>query len=280
MKKRISLTIDKNLIFEVDRIVDGSKVKNRSHSVELLLTKALGGTSKLHTGMILAGGVGTRLRPITHEIPKPLIPVQDKPVIEYNMDLFSKYGVKKIVLALGYKAEKIKSYFQDNPVDGLELVYVEEQKPLGTGGPLLLAKRHFKNTFVVANADELKDINLEDMYNFHKANKALITMALTTVNDVSKYGVARLQGSRILEFIEKPNEEDAPSRLISAGLYLFEPEVLDYITEGFCMLEKDVFPKLAKEGKIFGYPFTGQWLNTGTLEEYEIAIKEWNGFQK
>jgi NDP-sugar pyrophosphorylase family protein len=280
MKKRISLTINGSLIDEVDRYVDGAKVKNRSHAVELLLTKALGGGSKLSTGIILAGGIGSRLRPITHEIPKPLIPLQNKPVIEYNIELFRKYGVGKLILALGYKAEKIKEYFEAHPVPGAEMVFVVEDKPLGTAGPLLLAKNHLKSTFVVANADELKDINLDDMYRFHKANHAMVTIALTTVADVTKYGVARLQGSRILEFIEKPSEETAPSRLINAGLYLFEPEVLAYITPGFCMLEKDVFPKLAKQGKIFGYPFTGQWLNTGTLDEYEIAIKEWKGFSK
>ncbi|MBI2141594.1 NDP-sugar synthase [Candidatus Woesearchaeota archaeon] len=103
-----------------------------------------------------------------------------------------------------------------------------------------------------------------------------MTIALTTVDNPSMYGVARMQGGKILEFVEKPKKDEAPSNLINSGLYMMEPEVLDYIkSDGFSMLEKDVFPKLAQEGKLFGYPFSGQWYNTGTLELYEKAIKEW-----
>ncbi|HLD96814.1 MAG TPA: NDP-sugar synthase, partial [Candidatus Nanoarchaeia archaeon] len=104
---------------------------------------------------------------------------------------------------------------------------------------------------------------------------AVVTIALTTVDNPSAYGIAKMQGGRILEFVEKPRKEDAPSNLINSGLYMMEPEVLDYIGEGYSMLEKDVFPKLAHEGKLFGYPFSGQWYNTGTLELYEKAINEW-----
>ena len=110
---------------------------------------------------------------------------------------------------------------------------------------------------------------------FHKENKAAATIALYSVQDPSAYGVAKLQGNRILEFVEKPKKEQAPSNLINSGLYILEPEILDYIPDGFAMLEKDVFPRLAHEGKLYGYPFSGQWHNTGTLELYEKAIKEW-----
>ncbi len=279
MKKRISITVNRSIIYQVDQLVDGHKIKNRSHAVEILLSKALG-SHKIHTGVILAGGIGSRLRPITHEIPKPLLPVKNKPVMEYNVELFKRHGIKHIVLALGYKAEKIKNYFGNGSNFGVDFTYVIEKQPMGTAGPLRLAKKYLKSTFVVANADELKDVDITDMYRFHKANKALITIALTTVEDPSKYGVARLQGSRILEFIEKPKRGEEPSKLINSGLYILEPQVINYIPKGFSMLEKDVFPKLAKAGKVYGYPFTGQWFNTGTLEEYEKAIKGWKGFQK
>ena len=109
----------------------------------------------------------------------------------------------------------------------------------------------------------------------HKENKALATIALTTVEDPSQYGVANLKGNRIQAFVEKPRREEAPSNLINAGFYILEPEVIDYIPEGFTMIEKDVFPKLAKEGKLFGYPFDGQWFDTGTMERYELALKKW-----
>jgi mannose-1-phosphate guanylyltransferase len=137
-----------------------------------------------------------------------------------------------------------------------------------------------RETFIVSNGDELKDIDIDEMFKAHKRSGALVTIALTTVNDPSAYGVARLSGNHILEFVEKPSREEAPSNLINAGFYLMEPEVLDMVPDGFSMLEKDVFPVLAKEGKLFGFPFSGQWFDTGDMERYEKALKEWNSIMK
>jgi len=122
---------------------------------------------------------------------------------------------------------------------------------------------------------ELKDINIPRMYRLHKRKGALATIALTTVDDPSHYGVARLDGSRIVEFVEKPT--NPPSNLINAGFYIIEPEVIDMIPDGFAMLEKDVFPKLAKMGRLRGFPFAGQWFDIGNLERYELAKKKWKG---
>ena len=115
------------------------------------------------------------------------------------------------------------------------------------------------------------------MFRLHKRKNALATLALTTVDDPSHYGVARLDGSRIVEFIEKPKKEDAPSNLINAGFYIMEPEAIDMIPNGFSMLEKDVFPKLAKAGRLRGFPFAGQWFDIGNIERYKIAEKNWKG---
>ncbi len=274
MKERVTLTLDSDLLNEVDRRVDGFKIKNRSHAIELLLMQSLGnGVPK--TAFILAGGRGVRLQPITHELPKPLLPLHDKPLLQHILELFRKHNIKNVIISVGYKGDKIKEAFGNGSKMGMSITYVEEDKPLGTAGPLRLAASMLTETFIACNADELKDIDLMDMYLSHKENRAHVTIALTTVDDPSAYGVARLQGNRILEFVEKPKKEKAPSNLINAGLYIMEPEVLSYIPEGFAMLEKDVFPKLASEGKLFGYPFSGQWFDTGTLERYEKAIKEW-----
>ncbi len=275
MKERVTLTLDGTILSEVDRRVDGHRIKNRSHAVELLLMQALGNSDMPKTAIILAGGVGTRLQPITFEIPKPLVLVHERTLLEHQFDLFKKYGVKNIILSIGYKGDKIRHAIGDGKRYGVNVSYVEEAKPLGTAGPLKLAKPLINGTFITTNSDELKEIDLHDMYLFHKENKATVTIALTTVDNPSNYGVARMQGGKILQFVEKPRKEDAPSNLINSGLYMMEPEVLDYIGEGHSMLEKDVFPKLAQEGKLFGYPFSGQWYNTGTLELYEKAIKEW-----
>lgn len=276
MKERISLTIDHDLLKRVDNLVDGQEVKNRSHAVEMLLSRALG----IHApriAIILAGGKGTRLRPLTYEIPKALIPIQSKTLTEHVLDLFKRHGITEIILSVGHLREKIKEHFGDGTKYGVHVTYVEEDEALGTAGPLRLCRDQLTDSFIVSNGDELKDINLEEMYQFHRQNKALITIALTTVDDPSAYGVAKLSGNRILEFVEKPKREHAPSNLINSGLYIIEPEILDMIPAGFSMLEQDVFPKLAKQGKLFGYPFSGQWFDTGNMERYERAIKEWRG---
>lgn len=279
MKERVTLTLDAGVLHVIDQKVDGHRIKNRSHAVELLLMQALGSTNGPKTAVILAGGKGTRLQPITYEIPKPLVLVHDKTLLEHAFDLFKKHGIKNIIIAIGHMGDKIKATIGNGRRYGVNVTYIEESKPLGTAGPLKLAQHLLTDTFIVCNADELKELDLGDMYSVHKENNAIATVALTTVDDPSSYGVAKMQGAKILEFIEKPKKENAPSNLINAGLYVFEPEILEYIGDGFQMLEKDVFPKLAKEGKLYGYPFTGQWYNTGTLDFYENAIKNWKDIE-
>ena len=274
MKERVTLTLDAELLAKIDSQVDGHTIKNRSHAVELSLLRGMGQHAP-QKFVILAGGKGTRLRPITYEIPKALIPIQGRTLTEHLFDLCKRHNITNIVMAVGHMKEKIRNYFKDGSSFGVSIEYVEEEEPLGTAGPLRLAKGMFDSSFVVSNGDELKDIDLEEMYRAHKSNKAAATIALTTVDNPSEYGVAKLDGSRILEFVEKPPKDKAPSNLINSGLYILEPEVIDIIPKGFAMFEKDVFPKLAKRGKLFGYPFSGQWYNTGTLELYEKAIKEW-----
>ncbi len=274
MKERVTLTLDSGIVHEIDSRVDGMKIKNRSHAVELLLSQVLGNNMP-KTALILAGGKGTRMRPITHEIPKPLLLVHERTLLEHQFDLFKKYNVRSIILGIGHMGDKVKTAIGNGKKFGVNVTYVEETEPLGTAGPIKLARDFLTGTFIACNADELKDIDLQDMYLFHKESKALATIALWSVDDPSAYGVARLQGSKILEFVEKPKKENAPSNFINAGLYMMEPEVLDYIPDGPAMLEKDVFPRLAREGKVYGYPFSGQWQNTGNLELYEKAIKEW-----
>jgi len=273
MKGKIAITLDKKLLAHVDGMVDGSKVKSRSHAIELLLNKSVNGAPK--KAVILAGGKGTRLRPITYEIPKALIPVHDRTLTEHLFDLFKRHSINNVIMAVGHMSDKIKNHYGDGSRFNVNCSYVQENEPLGTGGPLLLAKDQLRETFIATNGDELKDIDLDKMYKFHKKMGAIVTIALTTVSDPSKYGVARLEGGRILEFVEKPSKEKAPSKLINSGLYIMEPEVIELIKPGFCMTEKDVFPILAKEGKLFGFPFSGQWFDTGNMERYEKAIKEW-----
>jgi len=276
MRERVTFTIDNGVLELVDKTIDGFKIKNRSHAVELLLKKALKANIPKKV-VILAGGKGTRLRPLTYEVPKALLPIHGKTLTEHLFDLFKKYEIKDILISVGYLKEKIMEYIADGVRFGVDVGYIEEDKPLGTAGPVKLARHKLNDTFIVTNGDELKDIDLEEMYKLHKENNALVTIALTTVDDPSEYGVARLAGSKILEFVENPKIGKSPSYLINSGLYIVEPEVINMIPDGKAMFEKDVFPKLAEKGKLFGYPFSGQWFDTGNMDRYEKAIKEWKG---
>jgi mannose-1-phosphate guanylyltransferase len=274
MKERVTLTIDREILGKVDKIIDGLNVRNRSHAIELVLSKYLN-FRELKTAIILCGGEGTRLRPITYEIPKPLVPVHGKPIIEHIFDLLKKYGVTDIILSVGHMKEKILKEADGWSRLGLRIDHVAENRPMGTGGAIKIARDKLPKTFIVSNGDELKSLNIWDMYEMHKKNKALATIALTTVEDPSAYGVARLDGNHVMEFVEKPRKGKSPSNLINAGFYILENEVLNLIPDGFCSLEKDIFPKLAAQGRLFGFPFSGQWFDTGNLERYERALKNW-----
>ena len=276
MKERITITLDSELIQQIDKRVDGNIIKNRSQQIELLLTKSLG-TYRPEKAVILVGGKGTKLGSTKFKMPKCMLELQGRTIMEHLFDLLKKYGIRDVILCVGYMKEKVKEHYGDGSKFGVNITYVEEDEPLGTAGPLRLAKKYLKDSFIVTNGDELKNINIPRMFRLHKRKNALATIALTTVMDPTNYGVARLSGSRILEFVEKPKADEAPSNLINAGFYLLEPEVIDMIPDGFSMLEKDVFPKLAKQGRLRGFPFEGQWFDIGNMERYELAKKKWTG---
>ncbi|MBI2541222.1 nucleotidyltransferase family protein [Candidatus Woesearchaeota archaeon] len=274
MKERITITLDINIIKQIDKRINNVDIKNRSQEIEFLLAESLG-INIPGKAVLLVGGRGTRLKPLTDKLPKALLEVQGRPVTEHLFDLLRKYGIRDIILCVGYLKDKVKGHFGDGSKNGVSIEYIEEDKPLGTAGPLKLARRHLKDSFIVSNGDELKNINIPRMFRLHKRKNALATIALTTVDEPSNYGVARLDGSRIIEFVEKP--QNPPSNLINAGFYIIEPEVIDMIPDGFAMLEKDVFPQLAKMGRLRGFPFAGQWFDIGNIERYKLAEKKWEG---
>jgi len=275
-REKLTVTVKKELIKKIDSIVDGRKIRNRSHATEYLIEAGLG-INKVKKAIVLVGGEGTRLRPFTYELPKAMLPIHGKPMVQHVLDLLKASGVTEIYLAVYYKAEKIKEYFGDGSKFGLDIKYIAEKTPLGTAGPLRLAKKYLDETFFIVWGDILSEIDLSDFMHFHKNSEALCTVSLTNVDDPSRYGVAAMQGSKIVEFVEKPAKEDAPSNLINAGIAIMEPEVIDkYVpSSGKAMVEYDVYPKIAKDGRLYGYPFHGQWFDTGTHEAYEKAIKEW-----
>ena len=228
-------------------------------------------------GFILAAGEGTRLYPLTLEIPKPLLPVGKTPIITYLVDLYLEYGVDDIKINIQKKHledfYKWKAtYFPREKID-----FLIEKKPSGTFAPLLkIDERWFTETIVVSNGDELKELDLKKMVDWHLKKKALVTIGLVRVDDPQSYGVVIMKGDRITEFIQKP--KNPPSSFINSGLYIMNPEVKNYYPPKakFSMLEVDLLPKLATERKLFGYKYEGRWQDVGTFERWEEAIKKWN----
>lgn len=225
--------------------------------------------------IILAGGSGTRLRPLTLETPKALIPLHGKTLTEHVFDILKKNKVENIYLSIGYMKEKIKDYFGDGSKFGVKIKYIEEDEPMGTAAPLILMKK-LKNTFIMLNGDDLFNLDFKKMLEIHRRNKAIATIALTEIEDPSTKGVVVLDKEKIVRFVEKPKKEEAPSNLISSGYYIMEPEVFDLVKgKKFAMVEKEVFPILAEKGKLVGYKDNGLWVSPGDFENYEKAIKEW-----
>lgn len=221
--------------------------------------------------IILAGGLGTRLRPLTNDTPKPLLPVKGKPIIEHAILNFKKHGIREIILSIGHLSDKIKNYFGTGAKWGVNLEYCIEDQPLGTGGALKKAAQGIGETFVAINGDNLADFDWVAAIATHKKSGAQITLSLFPVEDVTQYGIAQLADGKILKFIEKPKKEEAPSNFNNAGGYVLEPAVLDILPEGVSSIERDCFEKLAGSGVVVAHIHAGQWYPTDTIEKYQRA---------
>jgi NDP-sugar pyrophosphorylase family protein len=229
--------------------------------------------------IILAGGMGTRLRPVTYEIPKPLLTVQKKPIINHLIDLFRKHGIEEMGILINRQHETDferwrKTWQSELPKD--TTIFFEE-KPRGTFGGLGELREWIGDkAFILSNGDELKDFDLEKLIQFHNTHKPLGTIALVKVPNPHEYGVPVLEGHYVKDFLEKPNP--SPSEFISSGLYVLEPGVFDYadFSKEILMIERDIFPKMAKDKRLHGYIMEhGRWFDCGNLERWEKAIKEW-----
>jgi mannose-1-phosphate guanylyltransferase len=221
--------------------------------------------------IILVGGEGTRLRPLTYSVVKPMVPVANRPFIEHVIRKLAMHGIDEIVLAMGYKPDSIYAYFKDGRGLDVKLTYSLEEKPLGTAGAIKNAGGHVDSTFFVLNGDCFSDIDYSAMLGQHVSNKAMATIALTHVDDPTRFGVVETDaGGRVLRFIEKPAWEDVSSHWINAGVYILEPEVLDYIPDDkFYMIEKGVFPGMLERGDPFyAYHNHAYWIDMGTPEQY------------
>lgn len=223
--------------------------------------------------MILAAGLGTRLRPLTEEISKPMVPIVNRPVMEHIVVLLARHGFRDIYVNLHYHPEAITSHFGDGSRWGVSITYSREKELMGTAGGVKRLEKELKGeTFLVISGDALTDIDLAALVRYHREKGGLATIVVTPVSDPSKYGVVILdEERRITGFQEKPGREEARSFLANSGIYVFEPAVLDMIPPGtFYDFGSQLFPRFLEEDVVFfGYLHNDYWNDVGSFEEYK-----------
>ena len=225
--------------------------------------------------MALAAGKGTRLFPLTGEIPKPLAPVVDTPIIGHIFGLLAAHGIDEVHVNIHYLADALlEAYGEESQWNGMKVYLNREDELLGTAGGVKRLAGQFDGTFVIVSGDALTDIDIQTLVAFHREKGALATIALRRVYDTSEFGVVEIdEDSNILGFQEKPNPEEAISTLANTGIYVLEPRALEYIPDGtFFDFARDVFPKFLENGERFaGYEGDFYWSDIGTLEAYRQA---------
>lgn len=216
--------------------------------------------------VVLVGGKGTRMRPLTYSRPKPLLPLLNQPILQHILDRLPG-DVTKLVLPVNYLKEQIEAYFEEHPDP--RVVLVDEKEPLGTGGAIKNCESHLTGTFYVYNGDIVTSLRLEDLYATHKAKKAEATISLWPVQEPWHFGVVKLASDgRIERFVEKPTKGSEPSNLINAGHYVLERRTLEKIPAGrMFSIEKELYtPMAAAGGRLYGHPFQGYWIDCGRPE--------------
>jgi mannose-1-phosphate guanylyltransferase len=224
--------------------------------------------------LILAGGFGTRLRPLSCTRPKLMFPIANRTLLDWIMEALAQEGVTQVVLAVNYMADALKRAFGSSK-HGVEIVYSREKKPLGTGGPIKKAEsllREGNSPFLVLNGDIISSLNYSELFRMHQDFGGTGTIALHEVEDPTRFGVVELEGNRINRFVEKPSSHEAPSHLVNAGIYVLDPSVFDLIPkEKKVSMEREVFPIMVSRGGLYGYRFQGLWVDTGKPDDYFLA---------
>lgn len=224
--------------------------------------------------VILAGGKGVRLRPLTYTIPKPLLPVGEKPILEEIVERLKTFGVYDFVIAVGYRAELIETYFRDGSQLGVHIDYVRESQPLGTAGPLALVRASFDlppdEPLLAMNGDILTDLDMGAFIEFHRRGGYEVTVATREFQLQHPYGVLKLDGQRVTGIVEKPVVTD----IVSAGIYAIQPSALDVIPPDSFFDIPDLVNKLLAQGRRVGaYQFAGEWLAIDRIEQLEDAAR-------
>lgn len=222
--------------------------------------------------IVLVGGLGTRLRPLTWSVPKQMLPVAGRPMLERVLTHLAQHGVDEVTLSLGYRPDAFVDAYPENRCAGVRLVYVVEPEPLDTAGAVRFAadEAGIRERFLVVNGDVITDLDLGALVAMHNKANAEGTIALTKVDDPSHFGVVVLdEQGKVNAFVEKPPRDEAPSNLVNAGFYVLEPSVIDRIKPGRKVnIEREVFPQMSNEGSLYARADSAYWLDVGTPERY------------
>ncbi len=273
-RERLTITLRSDLLKALDAEVDGDRLRNRSHAIEYFLSRSLG--HKTVKVLILAGGKPVYFESEKKALPKAMVKIAGKPLLEQTLQRLKSAKLTDVYISVGEGGNIIEDYFGDGSKMGLNITYIiQDKKNQGNSQPVSQARQFLDGPFLLLYGDVLSDIDYGDLVEFHRSQKsATCTMALTSTEAVNLWGLARLQGNRVVEFEEKPQNPKTFSRLVNAGLYMVEPEIFKFIDAKSSKLESDVFPRLAQEGKLFGYPYEGLWLDISSSAAYKQAVKE------
>ena len=276
-RERLTITLRSDLLKTLDATIDGERLRNRSHAIEYYLAKSLG--LKTLKVLILAGGSPVYFESEKKSLPKAMVKIAGKPLLEQTLQRLKAAKLTEIYISIGEGGEIIEKYFGDGSQMGMNITYIHQPKGnKGNAQPVLQAKEYFNSSFLLLYGDVLSDIDYADFVEFHRSQKnAVCTMALSSLASteaVDMWGLARLQGNKIVEFEEKPKNPKTFSRLVNAGIYLVEPEMFKFINAKSVKLESDIFPRLSEEGKLFGYIYEGLWLDISSSAAYKQAVKQ------
>ncbi|QOP44882.1 nucleotidyltransferase family protein [Sulfurimonas paralvinellae] len=254
-------------IYQIPIVDDEGKLVKIEEISKLLKTNA-----KNNRVILMAGGLGTRLRPLTEDIPKPLLKVGNKPILETIIENFAKYGFVNITISVNYKADMIKKYFGDGSDLGVNIDYIEETKRLGTAGALSLIQERPQEPFFVMNADLLTNVNFEHLLDFHLMEHSVATMCVREYDYQVPYGVIQTDGSRITSIEEKPVHKF----FVNAGIYTLSPQVFEYIPKNEFYDMPTLFEDIIKdELKSISFPIHEYWLDIGRMSDFEQAQNEY-----
>jgi dTDP-glucose pyrophosphorylase len=229
-------------------------------------------STKTNRVVLMVGGLGSRLRPLTEDTPKPMLKVGNKPILETIISNFKNYGFVNIILSVNYKAEQVEEYFGDGSGFGVSIEYVYENKRMGTAGALSLMREKLTEPFFVMNGDLLTNVNFEHFLNFHMENKSVATMAVREYEHQVPFGVVNQKDGEILSIVEKPTER----YYVNAGIYLLNPEVLEYVPDGVFFDMPTLFEGLIKHHKKpLSFPVHEYWLDIGQMHQLKQARREY-----